>query len=339
VAEAVVRSHVKKGIDKRRLITDKNYFKSVLDFVDAIAVTQGPGLAIALEVGVSKAKELALLLDVPLIAVDHMEGHLLSSLANRKGSIDKLFPALGILVSGGHTELIKVNGVGKYEKIGETLDDAIGEAFDKVARILDLGYPGGPIISELAKKGDPDKYPLPVAMKGSGDLNVSYSGLKTAVLYLVRDLKGQSRVQEKEKRVSYDEQKQKTGNFSEANEQVLSKEQICDVCASFQKAAVETIVHKVRKALQKYEFKTVLLGGGATNNIELRKALRKVVRRQNIAGGKSINFIFPYSKKLFQDNAAMIGVAAYLGGRENMLQGLEGIESLDREPGLVLGNH
>jgi N6-L-threonylcarbamoyladenine synthase len=163
---------------------------------DAVAVTYGPGLAPSLEVGIAKAKELAKVWQKPLIAVNHMEGHLLSAFVkNSKGkgvfsTGYPQFPALGFLISGGHTQLVVMKAIGEYELVGETLDDAAGEAYDKVARMLNLGYPGGPILSELAKKGDPSAFDLPEPMKHRKDLDFSFSGLKTAALYtLTRQVK------------------------------------------------------------------------------------------------------------------------------------------------------
>src|SRR3990167_8223206 len=162
--------------------------------IDAIAVTYGPGLAVALEVGIAKAKELAQKYSKPLIAVDHMEGHLLSPLvANAKGNAQIVlkrydFPVLGLLISGGHTELVLMSDFGKYQIIGEKLDDAVGEAYDKVARMLGFGYPGAPVLTEMAKKGNPQKYKLPVPMAHHENLDFSYSGLKTAVYYFLKKL-------------------------------------------------------------------------------------------------------------------------------------------------------
>jgi len=164
--------------------------------LQAIAVTFGPGLAPALEIGILKAKDLTKKHQKPLIAINHMEAHLLSSFALNSKNNGPLksysknhFPILGLLVSGGHTQLVLVKSIGNYQLLGETLDDAAGEALDKLAKMLKLGYPGGPIIEIMAKKGKPDKIPLPVPMQHSKDLNFSFSGLKTAALYTIQKTK------------------------------------------------------------------------------------------------------------------------------------------------------
>jgi len=306
-----------------------------MDEIDAIAVTQGPGLAIALEVGIRKAKKLALEYDKPLIPVDHMEGHLLSSFAGEEGNMDEIFPVLGVLVSGGHTQLVLASGVGEYEIIGETLDDAIGEAFDKVAKILGIGYPGGPIVSKMAKEGDSEKHDLPVAMKNSADFNVSYSGLKTAVLYLVRDLKGESRMGQGKKGVSWKPGVEAPDHKDERSAvEVLGKQTVADICASFQKAAVETLMNKTRKALKKYpEVKSIFLGGGVVHNEKLQKEMKK------LGQSRGVKVQIPKSGDLFMDNAAMIGVAGFLSmssGNSDMLQGKKKIDQLDRDPGMRL---
>lgn len=268
--------------------------------IDAIAITIGPGLAPALEVGVAKAKELAKRFKKPLIGVNHMEGHLLSSFARNSKGIGPFskrkprFPILGLLVSGGHTQLVLMMDFGKYRLLGETLDDAAGEAFDKVARMLDLGYPGGPIISELAKKGNP-KYELPVPMMGSKDLNFSFSGLKTACLYKLQKLP-----------------------------KPWNKQFYCDFAASFEKAAIEALMIKLKRAIIIYQPKQIVLGGGVINNLKLRKEARKAVRKSNL------EVFIPYDKKLFTDNAAMIGVCAWHQAKRGDF--VKNIEKLDRQP-------
>ena len=270
--------------------------------VNAIAVTIGPGLAPALEVGIVKAKELAKRFKKPLIGVNHMEGHLLSSFVrNSKGigpfsKMKPRFPILGLLVSGGHTQLVLMMDFGKYQLLGETLDDAAGEAFDKVARMLDLGYPGGPIISELAKKGKP-KYELPVPMIGSKDLNFSFSGLKTACLYKLRELP-----------------------------KPWKEQFYCDFAASFEKATIEALMIKLKKAIMIYQPKQIVLGGGVINNLKLRKEARKVARKFNL------EVFIPYDKKFFTDNAAMIGVCAWHQAQRKDF--FKKIDLLDRKPNL-----
>lgn len=276
--------------------------KIKLKNIDALAVTIGPGLAPALEVGVNFVKRLAIDNKKPLIGVNHMEAHLLSSFAKNNNGIGPfsktkpLFPILGLLVSGGHTQLVLMNGFGKYRLLGETLDDAAGEAFDKVAKMLELGYPGGPIISELAQNGHP-KYKLPIPMIRYGDLNFSFSGLKTACLYKLKDLK-----------------------------EPRNKQFFQDFSASFEQAVIISLSIKFKKAIERYQPKQIVLGGGVINNLHLRQAMRKIARDQKIP------FFVPYSKKLFSDNAAMIGICAYYQAKRNDF--VKNIRTLDRQPNL-----
>lgn len=271
--------------------------------IDAIAVTQGPGLAPALEIGITKAKELVKRHNVPLIAVNHMEGHLLSSFTKNSrgnGPFTKTkphFPALGLLVSGGHTQLVLMKDFGQHQLVGETLDDAAGEAFDKVAKMLNLGYPGGPIIEAIAKNGNHNKYSLPVPLKDRKTLDFSFSGLKTACLYLIQDL-----------------EKKGVKNYH------------ADLAASFQKTASLTLANKLSLAIQKHRPKMVLLGGGVISNLTVRKYLRKTTRAFNLP------VFIPYSKKLFTDNAAMIGIAAYYKSLRNEF--IKNPATLDRKPNL-----
>lgn len=274
-----------------------------IEKIDALAVTYGPGLAIALEVGIAKAKELSLRLQKPLIAINHMEGHLLSAFAkNSKGNgpfikVKPKFPILGLLVSGGHTQLVLMKDFGNYQLLGETLDDAAGEAFDKLAKMLDLGFPGGPIVSELAKKGNPDKYSLPIPMEKSKDLNFSFSGLKTASLYLIKQLK----------------------------EKGVSKYH-SDICASFEKSLISSLMIKLEKAILIYRPKQIVLGGGVINSEKLRREARKIARKNHL------HLFIPYSKNLLTDNAAMIGVAAYYQALRGKL--VKNLKELDRQPNL-----
>jgi len=270
--------------------------------IDALAVTVGPGLAPALEVGIAKIRELAKEYKKPVIAVNHMEGHLLSSFAcnsRGQGAFSKIrwqFPILGLLVSGGHTQLVLMNGFSQYQLLGETLDDAAGECFDKVAKMLGLGYPGGPIISELAKSGKP-VYDLPVPMASSGDLNFSFSGLKTACLYKLQKIA-----------------------------KPWNRRFYCDFAVSFEKVLVESLMIKLKKAIEQYQPQQIVLGGGVINNLSLRKAARK------IAGKYGLKVFQPYHKNLFSDNAAMIGVCALYQARRRDF--VKDIDSLDRQPNL-----
>jgi len=276
--------------------------KVCLEKVDAIAVTIGPGLAPALEIGVAKAKEVTKKFKKPLVAVNHMEGHLLSAFVRNKngnGSFSKIrpgFPILGLLVSGGHTQLVLMRGFGNYQLLGETLDDAAGEAFDKVAKMLELGYPGGPIISELAEQGNPI-YELPIPMLGSKDLNFSFSGLKTACLYKLQKIK-----------------------------KPWDRQFYRDFSASFEKAIVLALTSKLEKAIKIVKPKQIVLGGGVINNLALRKAARKKAKKFGL------RVFVPYDKKLFTDNAGMVGVCAFYQAKRNDF--VKNIDLLDRQPNL-----
>jgi len=269
--------------------------------LNALAVTIGPGLAPSLEQGISYSQTLAHLLNLPIIVVNHLEGHLLAPFAtNRAGhgplvTHPPLYPALGFLISGGHTELVLMSSIGKYQLLGATLDDAAGEAYDKVARLLGLGYPGGPILSEMAKSGSP-LYPLKEPMTTRADLNFSFSGLKTAARY-----------------------------YLEREQPTLTKKFICDFAASFQSAVFKHLMKRFTRALDLYSPKMVLLGGGVVSNVELRKLARSTALRSGLP-----TFI-PYSPKLFTDNAAMIGVVAYY---KFMAKDFADPNHLDRLPNL-----
>lgn len=253
--------------------------------IDAIAVTHGPGLAPALWVGVNFANALAKLWHKPIFPINHMEGHLYSALLNQGQKLAVIkFPALALLVSGGHTELVLIKNFGKYKIIGETLDDAAGEAFDKVARILGLPYPGGPEISKAAENSKvwrralPRKLPRP--MLNSKDYNFSFSGLKTAVLYLVRDLP-------------------RTQPLKIARP-AIAKE--------FQSAVVDVLIAKTIRAAKEYKVKTILLGGGVAANKLLRKILAEETEKNLPTAGCRLPALC-----MTGDNALMIALAAILG--------------------------
>lgn len=246
--------------------------------IDAIAVTYGPGLEPALWVGINFAKALSALWKVPVIPVNHMEGHLFSSfIRGKEFSINNLqFPMLALLVSGGHTELVLVKKWGQYEKIGETRDDAAGEAFDKVARMLGLPYPGGPQISKIGKVGKAKVYPLPRPMLNSKDFDFSFSGLKTAVLYMIK-------------------------NLGKLNRQTKA-----DIAREFEEAISEVLVKKTISAAQKYGVNAIILGGGVAANERLRNDLAVSVKK-NLPSAK----LFLPANEATTDNALMIAVAAY----------------------------
>lgn len=263
--------------------------------VDTIAVTYGPGLAPALWVGVNFAKALAYLWKKSLIPVNHMEGHIFSAITNvpltqrspHKWNIRKIrFPALALLVSGGHTELVIMPKYGTYKLIGETRDDAAGEAFDKVARILELPYPGGPEISRFAEKGDSKKYQFPRPMINTKDYNFSFSGLKTAVFYTVRGF----------------------ASSEEAKPRRLPKK---DIAASFQKAVVDVLIKKTIRAAKGYKVKTILLGGGVSANKKLREELIESIKNNKLKADCRMP-----EAALAGDNALMIAIAAYFTGKK-----------------------
>lgn len=273
--------------------------------LDCLAVTVGPGLAPALEVGLAKAKELAQKWHLPLIIVNHMEAHLLSAFAKNavgKGPFTKTppqFPILGLLVSGGHTQLVLMKNFGQYQLLGETVDDAAGEAFDKVAKMLDLGYPGGPIISQLARSGEP-KYVLPVPMAGSANLNFSFSGLKTACLYKIQ------------------ETRLPAGK--------LTKKFVLDFAASFESTVAKALTGKLKKAIVVYRPKQIILGGGVIANLTIRKEVRKLAKRFGL------KVLVPADKKLLTDNAAIVGVCAWYQAQRNDF--VKSIDTVDRQPNL-----
>ncbi len=239
--------------------------------IDAIAVTAGPGLAGALLVGVSIGHALGYALERPVYQVHHMEGHLLSPLLSQPAPP---FPFVALLVSGGHTQLLRVGDWGEYKLLGETLDDAAGEAFDKTAQLLGLGYPGGPAVSRLAEFGDPGAITLPRPMIGSGDLNFSFSGLKTAVLTAVR--------------------RAGAGNVCEQAR--------ADIARAFVEAIVDVLANKAMRALDQTGLSTLVVAGGVGANVQLRTRLQTQVSE------RGAQVFFPPAD-LCTDNGAMIALA------------------------------
>lgn len=277
--------------------------KLAMDAIDAIAVTYGPGLAIALEVGIKYTIELSKKYNKPIVRVNHMEGHLYSPFVqNSKGNPkrDFQFPYLGLLVSGGHTELVLFKDHLKYEILGETVDDAAGEALDKAARMLGFGYPGGPVIERLAKEvGNIDKYIFPRPMMKSGDLNFSFSGLKTALLYKVRKMEEA----EKNKEIEY-------------------------LASSFQEAVFKTLVKKTEKAIEETGVNRLLVGGGVAINQYLRRMMRDLAKKHKGS------VYFPALKYLNYDNAAMIGIVGTIRAEKGLF--VTDTKELDRVPRLSL---
>lgn len=287
----------RKHIEKINQVIDQAVTQAgmTLHDVDAIAVTYGPGLVGALLVGVSAAKALAFALNKPLVGVHHIEGHIC---ANYLQYPDLEPPFLCLVVSGGHSHLVIVKDYGEYEVIGRTRDDAAGEAFDKVARAIGLGYPGGPKIDQLvAKEGNPDAIAFPRASVGGSVYDFSFSGLKSAVLNYLNEchMKG-----------------------VEVNR--------ADVAASFQKAVTDVLVSHGIRGAKEYGFHKLALAGGVASNTALRKAMREACEKEGI------EFYYP-APILCTDNAAMIGAAAYYEYQKGVRSGWD----LNAVPNLKLG--
>ena len=276
VPELASRDHVKRAIP----LLEKILFDSGLSLsaIDAIAYTQGPGLAGALLGGASIANGLALSLGKSVLGIHHLEGHLLSPMLSKNAPE---FPFVALLVSGGHTQLMRVDDVGEYTLLGETLDDAAGEAFDKSAKLLGLGYPGGPAISRLAEHGDPSVYALPRPMLHSKNLDFSFSGLKTAVLTLVKNHPGE-----------------------------LNDNDKANIARSFVEAIVDVLVAKCQTALKETKLKRLVIAGGVGANTQLRAAL-------NSAASKKHFQVFYPELELCTDNGAMIAFAGALRLQRN----------------------
>ncbi|MFB0936427.1 MAG: tRNA (adenosine(37)-N6)-threonylcarbamoyltransferase complex transferase subunit TsaD [Propionivibrio sp.] len=270
VPELASRDHIRRTIPLLRKALSESGCS--LDMIDAVAYTQGPGLAGALLVGAAFAEGLAMALGVPTIPVHHLEGHLLSPLLSRR---PPTFPFIALLVSGGHSQLMRVTGVGQYALLGETLDDAAGEAFDKTAKLLGLPYPGGPALSALAEFGRPGMCKFPRPMLNSGDLDFSFSGLKTAVLTHVREL-------------------------GEPNEQ-----QRADIARGFQDAIVEVLVKKSMRAIKSSGLRQLVVAGGVGANRELRRQLDERASRAKIT-------VYYPEFEFCTDNGAMIALAGAL---------------------------
>lgn len=268
VPELASRDHIRRAIP----LLEQVFAESGVahDAIDAIAYTQGPGLAGALLVGASVACGLGLALDKPMLGIHHLEGHLLSPLL---ASEPPEFPFIALLVSGGHTQLMRVDGVGQYTMLGETLDDAAGEAFDKSAKLLGLGYPGGPAISRMAEFGDPTAYKLPRPMLHSKNLDFSFSGLKTAVLTVVKN---------------------QTTNICEQDK--------ANIARAFVDAIVEVLTAKCVTALKHTGLKRLVIAGGVGANQQLRASL-------NAAATKKHFKVFYPELEFCTDNGAMIAFA------------------------------
>lgn len=268
VPELASRDHIRRVLPLTKQVME-DAGKSLQD-VDVVAFTRGPGLAGALLVGAGVACALGAALDKPVLGVHHLEGHLLSPFLSED---PPEFPFVALLVSGGHTQLMRVDGVGRYEILGETIDDAAGEAFDKSAKVMGLPYPGGPVLSKLAESGDPEAFKLPRPLLHSGDLDFSFAGLKTAVLT----------------------QAKKLGDELEARK--------ADLAASAQAAIVEVLVKKTLKALKQTGMNRVVVAGGVGANKQLREQLNRECAK------RKIRVHYP-ELHLCTDNGAMIAMAA-----------------------------
>jgi N6-L-threonylcarbamoyladenine synthase len=270
VPELASRDHVKRMLPLIRQVLEEAG-RTAQD-IDAIAYTAGPGLVGALLVGASCAQALAFAWDIPALGVHHMEGHLLAPMLEEQ---PPQFPFVALLVSGGHTQLVRVDGIGRYALLGESLDDAAGEAFDKTAKMLGLVYPGGPEIARLAERGVPGRFVFPRPMTDRPGLDFSFSGLKTFALNTW--------------------QQQRTGG--EADEQVR-----CDIALAFQQAVVETLTIKCKRALKHTHLKSLVIAGGVSANQALRSGLEKMLKE---LGGQ----VFYARPRFCTDNGAMIAYA------------------------------
>lgn len=322
VVPSLAKLEHQKTIDS---VVERAIKRSGLSFknIDIIAVTQGPGLAIALEVGIRKAKELAIFYKKSVVPVNHMEGHLLSSFLNVEHNVlsDFEFPALGVLVSGGHTEIIHMDTFSNFKKIGQTLDDACGECFDKCGRMMGLGYPAGKVISKFAKdarkvyktiikkenrgeyvylNSDVNQIRLPVGMTNLNTLEMSFSGIKTAFGHIVSEYK-------------------------------LTAQLIGQLCLILETAAYRQIINKVGLALETKKYKSILIGGGVAASSKFRSEIRRVAKIHGLA--------FYCPRQIFcGDNAAMIALAGLFKAnlsKQNILN-YDELDFLDREPNLSI---
>ena len=313
-----------KTLEKLREILDRepDLFEAFIDFVpkikkpavEAITVTTGPGLEPALWVGINFAKALSEFWKIPVVATNHMEGHIAASLISEKSfkakaSLKKIkFPAMALLISGGHTQLVLIKDWKKYQVIGETRDDAVGEAYDKVARMMGLPYPGGPEIARLAELGriekklgklKTDSFKLPRPMLNSDDLDFSFSGLKTSVLYLIKK--------------------------KSLTNPVLSDEEKISIATEFESAVTEVLIKKTKKAIEANNIKTLRLGGGVTANTFICQSLDKIITKEF----PDIKIYLP-EKTLSTDNAVMIALAGYF----NRLQKTKQVQNIKADGNL-----
>lgn len=273
VPEIASRAHVQRILPViQRALREAGCLPSELS---AVAVTTEPGLVGSLLVGLTAAKTIAMSLGIPLVTVNHVDAHIYACGMNQTESI---YPCVGFVVSGGHTNLYDCRSATECRMIGSTTDDAAGEAFDKVSRILHLSWPGGPSIQKAAESGDPERFPMPRPLRNSGRLEFSFSGLKTAVLYAARGVPGPGQLTE------------------------TPPDRVPDLAASFQEAVVDVLVHKARLALQQTSHRRLCVGGGVAANGPFRDALRLMAEQEGVA----LNIAPP---ELCTDNAAMAAIA------------------------------
>ena len=246
----------------------KQYFKDL----KAIAVTTTPGLSVTLMEGITMANALSISLNIPLIEVNHLKGHIYSLFIEKEATL----PCTVLLVSGGHTQLLEVNGINDMKLIGQTMDDSFGESFDKVSKMLNLGYPGGPIIEQKAKNGDDSSYDFPIPLRQSPKIEFSYSGLKNAVRLAI---------------------------LKEEDTNNLNEQTICNIAASFQKTAIDHILMKLKKYFKTNPPKQFAIVGGASANLKLRNEVEKLLSKYNAT-------LILTDLKYCSDNAAMIGRVA-----------------------------
>lgn len=273
VPEVAARAHLQNLLPVIRQALDDARIS--MTELSAVAVAYTPGLIGALLVGLTAAKTLAAALDIPLLGVNHLEGHLF---ACQMHASEPVFPSIGLVVSGGHTNLFVCESATSWKMIGSTVDDAAGEAFDKVAAILGIGYPGGPAIASAAIQGNARRYAFPRALMHDGSFDFSFSGLKTAVLYAVH------------------------GQNARQSNRTLTTEEISDIAASFQAAVIDVLVAKTYRALRQYGLRNVCIGGGVAANARLRQAMTEMCHRENCR-------LFVPPPHLCTDNAAMQAVA------------------------------
>ncbi|MCP3673088.1 MAG: tRNA (adenosine(37)-N6)-threonylcarbamoyltransferase complex transferase subunit TsaD [Gammaproteobacteria bacterium] len=279
VPELASRDHVRRTVP---LVREALKIADIEDNkIDAVAYTAGPGLIGALLVGASMARSLAFAWECPAVAVHHMEGHLLAPMLEDPAPE---FPFIALLVSGGHTQLIEVSGIGQYKLLGESLDDAAGEAFDKTAKILGLGYPGGPALAKLALKGKPNVHKFPRPMTNRPGLDFSFSGLKTFAANTIRSSDG-------------------------------SEQAHADIAHAFQEAVSETLAIKCRRAIRETGLKTLVIAGGVSANMRIRERLEKLLVQE---GGS----VFYPRPEFCTDNGAMIAYAGYLRFKTGETTGL-----------------